>query len=260
MNKNIKNSFRINVLGVGVSPLNMSSAVSELIKARKSKQSGYVCITGAHGIIESQYNDELINIHNKSMFTMPDGMPTVWMGLEQGFLDVGRVYGPDLMLNLIESSSNKGLTHFLYGSTEETLLLIKKNLRSRYPKVNIVGTFAPPFRELNTKEEMLLFEKVSDCKPDFFWIGLSTPKQECFMAKYINQCEFGIMIGVGAAFNIHAGLQKDAPNWVKNSGFQWFYRLCQEPRRLWRRYLHIVPKFLYFSFLQIFGLKKYTIK
>ena len=307
------NLKRTNVLGVGVSSLNMNTAVETLLEARAEGQTGYVCVTGVHGVIESQRDPELKKIHNRSFLTVPDGMPTVWMGREQGFTKMGRVYGPDLMLRLCEATSavveggkwdvgrrgeehptsnvqhstinKKCFTHFLYGSTPEVLEKLKANLEKKFPGIQIVGTFSPPFRPLNDSEEEELRQMVAACKPDFFWVGLSTPKQERFMYAHsanmnveggtLNvECEddatshvphptakfpleAGIMLGVGAAFDIHAGLLKDAPEWVKNSGLQWFYRLCQEPKRLWRRYLDIVPTFLGLAALQLLGIRKY---
>lgn len=312
MKKTKQQIERTNVLGVGVSALNMAEAVRTLLNARETGRTGYVCVTGVHGIIESQRDPELKRIHNQSFLTVPDGVPTVWMGREQGFVHMGRVYGPDLMLalcaatsghvesgmsnvgrgeqppssNLPPSTTNKNcFSHFLYGATEEMLEKLKANLETRFPGIQIVGTYAPPFRPLNEEEEAELHHVVKECKPDFFWVGLSTPKQERFMyahsasmnvegGKLEVGCEdnatshishptaafpldCGIMLGVGAAFPIHAGLQKDAPEWIKNSGLQWLHRLCQEPRRLWRRYLDIVPTFLWLAALQLLGIKKY---
>lgn len=253
---------RINILGVGVSPLNLNDTVQVLLKSRYNGISGYVCVTGAHGIIESLNDKKLRYIHNRSFLTVADGMPNVWIGLEQGFSKVGRVYGPDLMLEICEKTSNainpnKNLTHYLYGSTPEVLKKIKFNLEKKFPGIRVVGTYSPPFRELEKYESNLIVNEVNKVKPDFIWVGLSTPKQERFMGEYINKFDGGIMIGVGAAFNIHAGLQKDAPQWIKESGFQWLYRLFQEPKRLWKRYLNIVPRFSYLATLQCLGLKKF---
>ena len=259
-----KRSDRVNVLGVGVSATSMNKAVGDLLDARIHAQRGYVCVTGVHGIIESQRDTALKKVHNRSLFTMPDGMPTVWMGREQGFAKMGRVYGPDLMLKVFEATSAQGthpaFTHFLYGATKEMLDQMKHNLEERFPGVRIVGQYAPPFRPLNEQEEQALIALVDEVRPDFFWVGLSTPKQEKFMDLYNDKLTCGIMLGVGAAFPIHAGMQKDAPEWIKSSGFHWLYRLCQEPKRLWRRYMDIVPSYIALSFLQLLGLKKYTIE
>ena len=253
---------RINVLGIGISPLNLKTTIQILLKARMNDIKGYVCVTGAHGVIESLKDHFLRKIHNSSFLTVPDGTPNVWMGLEQGFSKIGRVYGPDLMMGICEKTSNainesNKFSHYLYGSTPEVINLLKSNLIKRFPQIKIVGSYAPPYRALNDLEKKDLIESVNNCKPDFLWVGLSTPKQERFMSEYVNELDCGIMIGVGAAFDINAGLQKDAPNWMKEIGLQWFFRLCQEPRRLWKRYLTVVPIFSLLAFLQCLGLKKF---
>lgn len=256
---------RVNVLGVGVSATSMDRAVAGLVKLCRQGERGYVCVTSVHGVMESQSDGRLRCIHNASLMTVPDGMPTVWMGREYGFVRMNRVYGPDLMLKLCEATSgDEPLTHFLYGATEQTLRRLKVNLEKRFPGIRIVGSYAPPFRPLSDEEQEELRKQVAECRPDFLWVGLSTPKQERFMAehhplsgRYPLDC--GIMLGVGAAFDIHAGNYVDAPEWIKNSGLQWFYRLCKEPRRLWRRYLWIVPSFLWLSFLQVMGIRKWTL-
>ena len=256
---------KVNVLGIGISTLNLRKTIQILLKARLNNRKGYVCVTGAHGVIESLNDKSLKKIHNNSFLTVPDGTPNVWMGLEQGFSKIGRVYGPDLMIGVLEKTSyavneNKKFSHYLYGSTPEVMDSLKNNLTNKFPELKIVGSFCPPFKPLSKKEENDLIEDVNSCKPDFFWVGLSTPKQEKFMAHYIEKLDCGIMVGVGAAFDIHAGFQKDAPTWIKEIGLQWFYRLLQEPKRLWRRYLKIVPKFILLASLQCLGLKKFKIE
>lgn len=257
---------RVNVLGVGVSATSMSRAVEGLVEMRRRGERGYVCVTSVHGVMESLSDEALRAIHNRSLMTVPDGMPTVWMGREYGFVRMGRVYGPDLMLRLCEATANdKPLTHFLYGATKETISGLKGNLERKFPGIQIVGSYAPPFRPLTDEEQEDLQQQVAACKPDFLWVGLSTPKQERFMAEHHPidgqvPLDCGIMLGVGAAFDIHAGNYADAPEWIKNSGLQWFYRLCKEPRRLWRRYLWIVPSFLWLSFLQVMGIRKWSLK
>lgn len=259
---------RVNILGVGVSALNRREAVDVLINARDRGEGGYVCVTGVHGVIESHRDLELRRIHNRSFLTVPDGKPLAWLGRRKGFHDMGRVYGPDLMLSVCEAGLAHSKTHFLYGATEEVLKKLKRNLESKFPDIQIVGMYAPPFRPLNPEEEEELCQMVSKCRPDFFWVGLSTPKQERFMAEHdprsasgaSRPLDCGVLLGVGAAFPIHAGLQTDPPEWIKESGMQWFYRLIQAPRRLWRRYFGIVPLFLFLETLQLLGIKKYKIE
>ena len=259
---------RVNILGVGVSAFNRQEAVDILINAEDQGQRGYVCVTGVHGVIESQRDPELRRIHNRSFLTVPDGKPLAWIGRRKGAPKMGRVYGPDLMLSVCEAGIAHSKTHFLYGATEEILEKLKANLEIKFPGIQIEGTYAPPFRPLNAEEEKELKQQVQKCRPDFLWVGLSTPKQERFMmthdprpeASALHPLSCGILFGVGAAFPIHAGLQTDPPEWIKESGMQWFYRLIQDPRRLWRRYFDIVPRFLFLEALQWVGLKKYEIE
>ena len=248
---------RANVLGVGVHALNMDSAVAHLEDAVLKNQKGYVCVTGVHGVMESQVDQDFKAILNSAFLNTPDGMPTVWVGRIQGLEKMGRVYGPDLMLRVCEVSAKKGYTHFFYGGKEGVANGLKLNLLSKYPGLKVVGTYCPPFRPLNEAEEKQLKDEIARLKPDFFWVGLSTPKQERFMRKYLGELDVKIMLGVGAAFDVHTGNMVDAPDWVKSIGMQWFHRLCQEPKRLWKRYLINNPKFLTRIFFQLTGLKKY---
>ena len=248
---------RTNILGVNISTVNMASAVDALVKAANDHTKGYVCVTGVHGAIESQKDPALRAIHNNSLLTVPDGMPLVWVGRHQGNTTMGRVYGPDMLLNVL-AAENGRFRHFFYGATSDTLQRLTSNLSSRFPQLQVVGTFAPPFRPLNMEERAALIKQVDERRPDFFWVGLSTPKQERFMAEYVPLLNTSVMLGVGAAFDIHAGLQDDAPTWIKRSGFQWLFRLCQNPSRLWRRYFHIVPAFLWLISLQLLGIRDFS--
>jgi len=251
---------RINVLGVGVSATNMAGAVDSLLAASRDGRSGYVCVTGVHGVIESRQDAALRAIHNRSLLTVPDGMPLVWHGRRHGFRAMGRVYGPDLMTAMMEATADGSRSHFLYGTTPDTLAKMVARYRDVYPRLRIAGTYAPPFGPLSPEAERDLRAQVAAERPDFFWVGLSTPKQERFMASYLDMLGPTIMLGVGAAFDLHAGLREDAPDWAKNSGLQWFVRLVQEPRRLWRRYASIVPRFLLLSLLQELRLRSFPIE
>jgi N-acetylglucosaminyldiphosphoundecaprenol N-acetyl-beta-D-mannosaminyltransferase len=186
-------------------------------------------------------------------------MPTVWIGKWQGFLNMGRVYGPDLMMEVCQISAERGYTHFLYGGKAGVAENLKSVLIERCPGIRILGTYTPPFRDLTGYEECELISLISKLKPDLFWVGLSTPKQERFMANYINKLDVRLMLGVGAAFDIHTGAIKDSPYWVKRAGLQWLHRLWQEPRRLWKRYLINNPQFVYEIALQLTGLKSYEV-
>jgi len=255
----MSNPERFNVLGVGVHAIDMGDALRVMESAIREGRKGYVCVTGVHGIMEAQSDPELRMILNESLLTTPDGMPTVWVGRLQGHRNIRRVYGPDLMMDFCAATAAAGFRHFLYGGQLGVAEELAARLRTRVPGLNIVGTFTPPYRPLNRDEERDLTSMIASTKPDVLWVGLSTPKQERFMAKYINSLDVKVMVGVGAAFDIHTARLKDAPAWIKRSGLQWLHRLCQEPGRLWKRYLVNNPLFLLKIAGQLLGLKKYTL-
>lgn len=249
--EHMHNLARANVLGVGVHAINMEQAVQAIDQAVRNRRKGYVCVTGVHGVMEAQSDAEFKKILNNSLLTTPDGMPTVWVGRLQGFRHMDRVYGPDLMLEICRLSEERGYTHYFYGGNEGIAEKLADSLRRRYTKLNIVGMNTPPFRPLNPAEEQDLREQMMRARPDFVWVGLSTPKQERFMANHIGALDCTLMLGVGAAFDVHTGMTKDAPDWMKRAGLQWFHRLLQEPRRLWKRYLVNNPRFVFSIALQL---------
>lgn len=250
-------SSMVNILGVHVTPTNTPDALNKIELAVAQKQKGYVCVTGVHGIMESQEDSKLKDILNAAYLNVPDGMPTVWLGRFHGFHEMRRVYGPDFMLEVCGKLREKNVRHFFYGGNTGVAEKLKLNLTEKFPGLNVVGTYTPPFRPLNREEENQLIQQVKELRPDILWVGLSTPKQERFMSEYLQKLDVSVMLGVGAAFDVHTGNIKDAPKWMQNSGLQWFHRLLQEPKRLWRRYLINNPKFLFKVFLQLSGLKKY---
>ena len=237
---------RVNVLGVGVSVLDQERARRYLFDAARNGTRGYVTVTNIHGVGEVQDDPALMEIFGRAMLVTPDGMPMVWMGKLQGFSSIQRVYGPDLMLNLCAGSVEAGFSHFFYGGAPGVAQQLQRNFEKRFPGIRIVGTYTPPFRELNPDEVAELQRLVAEMKPDFFWVGLSTPKQERFMAKYLPLLpDAKIFVGVGAAFDFFTGRVKQAPRWMMKAGLEWFYRLCQEPRRLFKRYAIFIPLFVF---------------
>jgi N-acetylglucosaminyldiphosphoundecaprenol N-acetyl-beta-D-mannosaminyltransferase len=251
---------RANILGVGVSAIDMSQAVRCCEQLLQERRKGYVCVTGVHGIIEAQRDASFRTILNRSFLCTPDGMPTVWVGRGQGYRHMSRVYGPELMLEMCQLSTKRGYRHFLYGGGTGIANQLKRRLQSRFPGIDVVGTLTPPFRALTPTEELNLISVVAEAHPDIIWIGLSTPKQERFMASMIDRLDTLLMVGVGAAFDIHAGVSRDAPLWMKRCGLQWCHRLFKEPRRLWRRYLANNPRFLWDIGLQLTGIKRLNIE
>ncbi len=260
MNRQHPEMHRVNVLGVGLSVINLETALQAIARALKNKTKGYVCVTGVHGVMEAQNDPGFRGILNQAFLNTPDGIPMVWVGKLRGFKEMDRVYGPDLMLLVAEFSVGKGYTHFLYGGGDGVAELLKARLERKFPGIKIVGTYTPPFRALDATEEAKLVETVNQLTPDIIWVGLSTPKQEKFMAKYGPKLQSTLMFGVGAAFDFHAGRVRQAPHWMQRNGLEWFFRLCCEPRRLWKRYLKNNPIFLWRILGQFIGWKKYSLE
>jgi N-acetylglucosaminyldiphosphoundecaprenol N-acetyl-beta-D-mannosaminyltransferase len=251
---------RVNVLGVGVSVLNLETAVAAVAGSVRARRRGYVCVTGVHGVMEAQSDGAFRNILNNAFLCTPDGMPMVWAGKIRGFSEMRRVYGPDLMLDVCAWSEKNPCRHFFYGGAPGVAEALAGKLKARFPKLEIAGTFTPPFRPLNAAEERQFVETVRAARPDILWVGLSTPKQEKFMAEFLPKLDATLMIGVGAAFDFHSGRVRQAPRWMQRSGLEWFYRLCQEPRRLAKRYFKNNPLFALKIAGQLGGLKKYPLE
>jgi N-acetylglucosaminyldiphosphoundecaprenol N-acetyl-beta-D-mannosaminyltransferase len=250
---------RANILGVGVSALNLPQATALVLQAVHQKRRGYVAVTGVHGVSEAQSDPEFRRILNAAFLNTPDGMPMSWVGRLQGFRDMDRVYGPDLMLSLCAASQDGSVRHFFYGGGPGVADQLSAALSLRFPGLSVCGTYTPPFRPLNSNEEAELFRRLHEAQPDVCWVGLSTPKQERFMAAYLERLPTMVMIGVGAAFDMHSGRVRQAPLWMQRNGLEWFFRLTQEPKRLWKRYLVNNPLFVMRILAQFTGLKKYSL-
>lgn len=250
---------RVNVLGVGVSAINMEIALNVISGWIANRSHQYVCITGVHGVMESQEDEELKAIHNDAGLVTPDGMPLVWISKMKGRREVQRVYGPDLMLALCEYSVQSGYRHYFYGGSDGVPQLLADKLSSRFPGLAVAGTFSPPFRPLTAVEDQGIIEMINDSHADIVWVGLSTPKQERWMSAHIGKINAPVLIGVGAAFDFHAGLKSQAPVWMQRSGLEWLFRLATEPRRLWKRYLRNNPLFVGLFLAQTLGLRNYSL-
>jgi N-acetylglucosaminyldiphosphoundecaprenol N-acetyl-beta-D-mannosaminyltransferase len=246
---------RVDVLGVGISALNLESAKRTILDRLQRREKGYICVTGVHGVIEAQDDSKFRNILNESFLTTPDGMPMVWVSWLRKHHEVDRVYGPDLMLEMAEATRDGKFTHFLYGGRPGIAELLQRRLVERFPGIRIVGTYTPPFGPLSPEQERELEGRFRQLKPDMTWIGLSTPKQERFMAQYLRKLDTTVMCGVGAAFDFHSKVVKQAPRWIQRSGFEWLYRTFQEPRRLFWRYLRNNTRFLWRYALSCVGLE-----
>lgn len=239
--------------------MNMEQTVNIVTHWIDNNIKKYICIRDVHGIVCSLNNPELRKIQNNAGLCVPDGMPNVLLGKYYGYTSIGRVRGADLMSALSKASVTRKYRHFYYGGKPGVSELLKACMNDKYPEIQIVGTYTPPFRELSKSEQAELIKYICDLKPDIIWVGLSTPKQEYWMAEYLELLDCKIVIGVGAAFDFHAGLVSEAPKLIQNTGFEWLFRIMMEPRRLWRRYLRTVPVFLFHIICQLSGIRKYKI-
>jgi N-acetylglucosaminyldiphosphoundecaprenol N-acetyl-beta-D-mannosaminyltransferase len=247
------------VLGVKVSAIDLPRAVDMARQWIDGENRGYVCVSGVHGVMEAQSDPVFRNILNHAFMNTPDGMPTSWVGHLQGFAHMDRVCGPDFMAAMCRLSVERGYRQFLYGGEPGVAELLKDSLESKFPGLQVVGTYTPPFRSLTSKEEDEVLKLVQESKPHILWVGISTPKQERFMAQYMDRLQVPLLVGVGAAFDYHTGRLRDCSNWIKRSGLQWLHRLCQDPKRLWKRYLRNNSAFMWKITLQILGVRRYPI-
>jgi N-acetylglucosaminyldiphosphoundecaprenol N-acetyl-beta-D-mannosaminyltransferase len=245
------------VLGVKVSAIDLITAVDMADEWVAVRNRGYICVTGVHGVMEAQKDAEFLHILNRAFINAPDGMPMSWVGHLQGLSQMDRVFGPDFMAAMCQLSVQRGYRHFLYGGERGVAELLKEALQKRFPGLLVVGTYTPPFRNLSAAEEDDVLAQVQASKPHILWVGLSTPKQERFMAHYIDRLEVPLLVGVGAAFDYHTGRIRDCPDWVKRAGLQWMHRLLQDPRRLWKRYLRNNPAFVWNIVLQTLKLRRF---
>lgn len=246
---------RYNVLGVGISALTLSHARDLLLQARFGQPLGYVCVCAVHGISEARADPTLRETYNRSFLTTPDGLPLVWLAPR----GVERVYGPDLMLAVCDAGRAHHLRHYFYGGHPGVAQTLAEKLTARFPGLLIAGTTTPSLTPLSATELAALHDDVNRTRPDVIWVGLGTPRQERFMAQHARSLNAGLLIGVGAAFDFHSGRIRQAPRWIQRSGFEWFFRLCTEPRRLAPRYLKTNPLFIARVLAAKLHLKKYPL-
>jgi N-acetylglucosaminyldiphosphoundecaprenol N-acetyl-beta-D-mannosaminyltransferase len=238
---------KINIVGTRVSKTSYREVVQlclEWARTKDTQRSRYVCVTSVHGIIASRDDAELARALKDADIVTPDGMPVVWAMRSFGVARQERVYGPTLMLHLCEEAARSGLRIYLYGALGKTLEDLSRRLRARYAGLKIAGCYSPPFRPLTDEEENEVRGSIMASGADILFVGLSTPKQEKWMRAHCDSIPGLTMIGVGAAFDIHAGRVRQAPGWMQQRGLEWLFRLLIEPARLWRRYVLITPRFL----------------
>jgi N-acetylglucosaminyldiphosphoundecaprenol N-acetyl-beta-D-mannosaminyltransferase len=251
---------RVNILGVGVSAIDIPMALSQIEYWIQNSVKTYVIVRPVYSVMLCQADERLRSIVNRAGMVTPDGMPLVFLSRWRGFTKVDRVYGPDLMLAFNELAAQKGYSSFFYGGAEGVPELLAKGLSGRFPGLKITGTFSPPFRPLTPAEDGHVVDMINAANPDVVWVGLGSPKQDYWMADHRERLNAPVLIGVGAAFNFHTGQVRQAPKWMQRSALEWLFRLMMEPRRLWRRYLIYNPLFILNVMMQTVGLKTWTIE
>jgi N-acetylglucosaminyldiphosphoundecaprenol N-acetyl-beta-D-mannosaminyltransferase len=228
----------VDILGVPLALTDYERAMDWMDATVASGGKGYVCVAAVHTVMACQEDAELREAVLNSDLTVPDGQPLVWAMNALGHSLSSRVYGPDLMARYCERAATTGTRMFLYGGRNQgALVQLALNLRRRYPGVRIVGGYSPPFRALSDDEEDAIVDEINRSGADVVWVGIGVPKQEKWMARMRDRLDAPVLVGVGAAFDFHAGLVPQAPNWMQASGLEWAYRLSHEPRRLWKRYV-----------------------
>jgi len=242
---------RVDVLGVAVCGQTLDEAVATIEGWIDSGTRTYVCLNDVHTIVQAHRHADLRAIYNRAGMTCCDGMPLVWACRLAGHAEAERVYGPDLMLALCAAAPRSGRRHYFYGGTDAVLERLRAELTKRYPGLAVAGVSAPPFRSLNGDEDRAEVERINAAAADIVWIGLGAPKQDRWMAEHLGRVSAPVMIGVGAAFDFLSGGKRQAPLWMRRTGLEWLHRLATEPRRLWRRYVWVVPAFLILAAAQL---------
>jgi N-acetylglucosaminyldiphosphoundecaprenol N-acetyl-beta-D-mannosaminyltransferase len=208
------------------------------------RKKGYLSAAAVHLVMVAQEDEATRDAVSDATLVVPDGQPLVWALRSLGH-EASRVYGPDLMAKYCARSAETGTRMYLYGGRNQGALVeLALRLRRQYPGLKIVGGYSPPYRALSDEERDWVVRDINRSKADVVWVGIGQPKQEIWMREFRDDLDAPMLVGVGAAFDFHAGLVPQAPAWMQNLGLEWVYRLAQEPRRLWRRYARYNPRFV----------------
>ena len=233
---NLQGDERVAILGVGISPVNLEQAVDRVMDHVRSRVPTYICLAAAHVLMEGYYHPELRGILNSSGMTGPDGMSLVWLLKLRGHRCTGRVYGPDLLLAVCQRGLEAQAKHFLLGGAAGEADRLAARLKTRYPRLVIVGTYSPPLRSWTPEEERAVCTRINSSGADIVWVGIGSPRQEVWMNRSQGELKVPVQIGVGAAFDFLSGVKPQAPRWMQRAGLEWLFRLVTEPRRLGGRY------------------------
>lgn len=243
------------VIGLPVTALPLAEQVTTILNWAKSWSSRYVCIANVHMLIEGYRDSNFALVLENSDLVTPDGMPLVWMLQLMGVRNQDRVAGLDVLMALCRQASEEGISVFFLGSDAPTHEKVKVRLEQDFPDLTISGMEPLPFRPMSAEEDIALVHRINLSRCGIVFVALGCPKQEIWMSQHKNQVQ-AVMVGIGGAFPVYAGIHKRAPQFVRSLGFEWLYRLVQEPRRLWRRYAITIPIFLWLGFKQLLTSKK----
>lgn len=248
-------SFR--VLGVDVDAVQIPDVIQRIetwILRRETCH--FIAVTGMHGVMEAQHDAEFKMVLNSADLVVPDGMPLVWLGRLREHRLTRRVYGPELMVSVCERTASTSIRHFFFGGAPGVPEKLAQSLRTRFPGLEIIGTYSPPFGPTMVEEDRKIVDAINAAAPDIVWVGLSTPKQEKWMHAHRDRLRVPVLIGVGAAFDINSGMKRQAPIWMREHGLEWLFRLMQEPQRLWRRYILYGSQFIFYVVLELLRSRK----
>ena len=252
-------SDRVNILGVGATPQDLNNAVETLDRWRTEKRQEYVCVVSVHGLVVAQRDPAIRHALNHCGMATEDGTPLVWWSRLAGFREARRVCGSDLLDEVCAFGLPHKFRHYFYGASPKVVEQLIDRLRKRHPGLCVAGYRSPPFRPLTAAEDAGDIAAINEAEPDFVWVGLGMPKQEKWMVEHLGKINATALIGVGAAFDFHAGAKPRAPVWMQHAGLEWLFRLLTEPRRLAHRYLIDNSLFIGHMLRQATGLRKYSL-
>lgn len=236
---------RFRVLGLRVDAVDPSRALAVVEAAVASRGRAYLCFANVHSVMEARADGAARAAYERSDLTVADGMPLVWIGRRRGHRATARVYGPDFTLLACERAAALGWSVFFYGAAPGVADRMAQRLRERFSSLRVAGTLSPPFGDPRPDEDAALVAAVDAARPDLVFVGLGCPRQEKWMASHRDALAAPVLLGVGAAFDFHAGEVRQAPRWMMRAGLEWLYRFSREPRRLWHRYLVLNPLFVF---------------
>lgn len=236
----------VNILGVDVAATTLDKTADRVGHWITAREHVYLCFAPVSTLVDCQKSVEYRRIINAAALVNPDGVPVVWVARGKGNRDMQRTCGPDFLVHMLSQGGANDYRHFFYGGTDESKDFLLNNIQRRWPGTRIAGAIAPPFRAVGEIEDQSVIDEINAADADILWVGLGSPKQDYWMANHRDRLNVPVICGVGAAFDFIAGIKPMAPEWMRKCGLEWFFRLCSEPKRLWRRYIIGNAQFVYY--------------